>query len=369
MGPAFADIDEIRAVSNDTIEVSLKQRSAFLLEALDVQVQQPNPAQNGQLNGTGPFSIVGRSGEAEMLANERYFAGKPLIDRVIIKPYTSVRSAWADLLRGQVDMLYDVGVDSLDSLESSSEVRVFTFQRGFAYMLLLNVSKPYLADPAVRRGLNAAIDRDELVRTVLRGHGTPAVGAVWPRHWAYSSDLPRFEYAPRSLAAQLGQRRLKCVMFEPSHERIALAVQRQLQAVGVNLDIEVVTDDKVVQQRLATGDFDAFLSDFPQGPPLVRPFLFWDSKGPFNYGRFSSAAVDSALDTIRHAADDDAYKNGVALFQRAIVADPPAIFLAWRERARAVSTRFDVPVERDTDILTALHLWRPAADERLAKRD
>ena len=71
--------------------------------------------------------------------------------------------------------------------------------------------------------------------------------------------------------------------------------------------------------------------------------------------------VDAALDTIRGARSDDEYRQGVADFQRSIVADPPAIFLAWDERARAVSNRFDVPVEQGVDILGALRLWRPVA--------
>ena len=41
-------------------------------------------------------------------------------------------------------------------------------------MVLLNVQKPYLRDPAFRRQLNAAIDRDALVADALKGHGTPA---------------------------------------------------------------------------------------------------------------------------------------------------------------------------------------------------
>ena len=31
-------------------------------------------------------------------------------------------AAWAEMLRGQLDMLYEVGIDALDSLESSSNV-------------------------------------------------------------------------------------------------------------------------------------------------------------------------------------------------------------------------------------------------------
>jgi ABC-type transport system substrate-binding protein len=120
---------------------------------------------------------------------------------------------------------------------------------------------------------------------------------------------------------------------------------------------------------MQAGDFDAVLADARNGPNLLRAYQFWHSGGPNNYGHFSSPAVDAALDAIRHAPDDAAYKAGVSAFQRAIVDDPPGIFLAWSERARAVSTRFEVPVEPGRDVLSTLRLWRPAGDRRQASRN
>jgi ABC-type transport system substrate-binding protein len=102
------------------------------------------------------------------------------------------------------------------------------------------------------------------------------------------------------------------------------------------------------------------MADALMGPNLLRPYVFWHSSSPNNWAKYSSAAVDDALDKVRHAANDDEYRAGVSAFQRAIVDDPPAIFLAWSERARAVSTRFEVPVEPGRDILSTLRLWRPA---------
>jgi peptide/nickel transport system substrate-binding protein len=364
MGPAFDDIGEIRAVDGNTIEFSLKRPCALLLDALDVHVEKPGQA----LVGTGPFKATTGDEQAEMKANEHYYAGRPSIDRIDIVPYASVRSAWADLLRGQVDVLYDVGVEALDSLESANEVRVFTFQRGYAFMMLLNVRKPLLIDSAFRRELNAAIDRDALAREVFRGHATPAQGALWPEHWAYNAALPKFEYRPQSSARVSGNRRLKCLFVDPSHERLALALQRQLQAIGVQLDLEAIPADQIYA-RLQANDFDAFLADFVQGPNLVRPYLFWHSGGPFNYGHFQSKTVDLALDSIRYSADDDAYKAGVAAFQQAIVDDPPAVFLTWRERARAVSRRFVVPNEPGADVFSSLHLWRPGTGQLAASRN
>jgi peptide/nickel transport system substrate-binding protein len=362
LGPLFDDIASIRAVSDREIEFALRRRSSFLLERLDTPLQEPGNA----LVGTGPFYVASQNNnQIEMLATVSPSTQQPSVDRIVIKPYASVRSAWADLLRGQLDMLYDVGVDALDSLQSSNEVKVFTFQRGYAYLLMLNFQKPYLRDAEFRRQLNAAIDRDEIVRDVLRGHGTPADGVVWPHHWAYSADLPRFGYQPR-VVDPAARRKLVCIFNEPSYERLALVVQKQLQAIGVDLDLKLVSGSELLP-RLTAGDFDLFLSDFVQGPTLGRTYLYWHSKAPYNFGRFNSSEVDNALDDIRDASDDTSYKRSVAAFQRAVVDDPPAVFLAWRERARVLSRRYEVRAEPNVDILTALNLWRPAPDERTAR--
>jgi ABC-type transport system substrate-binding protein len=203
------------------------------------------------------------------------------------------------------------------------------------------------------------VDRDHLIADVLGGRGTPAIGAVSPFHWAYDSSNPGFVFNP-DLAASLSPRRFTILIVEPSHERLALSLERQLQSAGMEVDLQQISLDEF-GSRSESGDFDAILLDAVSGPTLFRPALWWHSRGPLNWGGYKSASVDAALDAINRAPDDAAYRAGVAAFQRAIVDDPPAIFLAWSERARAVSTRFEVPVEPGRDILSTLRLWRPVA--------
>ena len=357
MGPAFDDIREIVATSTDTLEFHLKRPSTFLMESLDLPIQKPT--QPGQpLIGTGPFQMKGAldGQEVEMVANEAYYAGRPPIDRIVLRRYPSIRAAWADMLRDRVDMLYEVGLDAIDLIQPSRNTKLFTFQRPYAYTVILNTRSGVLKNPALRRGLNAAVDRVNLIAQALQGHGVPAEGPVWPHHWAFSASAPKFEYKPAALPPV----EFTCVFVERSHERIALALQQQLQEIGVRLVIEQLPVDTGLD-RLRSGNFDAFLIDVANGP-LARPYLFWHSSGPFNYARYSNQSVDAALSRIQHAPDDAEYKAAVAAFQEAIVADPPAIFLAWSERARAVSTRFEVPAEPGRDILSTLRSWRPAAD-------
>jgi peptide/nickel transport system substrate-binding protein len=367
LGPAYDDIEDIRAPSDTDVEFVLKRRSRFVFEALgDVAIQRADPS-GGASIGTGPFKVTRLTAEgAEMVANERYYGGKPAIDRILIKPYGSVRAAWADMLRGQVDMLYEVGTDAIDVLQPSTAVKLITHQRNYVYGVILNVQRSSLRDREFRQALNAAIDRQALVSDILKGHGTPAVSAVWTGHLAYDPTAPKFEYQPKTVDGRNHQ--FTCLVSDASQERLALAVQKQLHAVGVDMKLDMVPLETVAE-RLVAGDFDAALADLQVGPSLVQQYRFWHPGTRRNWGHFDSAPVNKAFDEIRDSATDEEYRHGVAAFQRAIFDDPPAIFLAWSERARAISTRFDVPVEPGRDILGTLRLWRPLNMPQVASRN
>lgn len=356
-GPLYEDVSSIDARSERELVVTFKRRSAFAIEGLDIQVTKTGDP----TIGTGPFQRDLQTGDrVEMIANNNYYLGKPAVDRLVLKPYPSVRAAWADLLRGQVDMLYEVGVDAIDSLEPSSRVKLYSFRRHYVTVALFNMRRPALKDSGLRRALNAAVDRDSLVLDALGGLGRPAFGPVWPDHWALNSQAAQFAYQPHRVDQGKSHVPLRCIFPSAISERLALVLQRQLQSVGVDLVLESLPLDEF-SKRISSADYDILLTEVIAGPSLIRPYLFWHSKGPYNYGGFNSPEVDAALDSIRRAENDDGYRAGVNRFQQAIAIDPPAIFLTWSERARAVSTAFEVPVEASgRDILSSIHLWRPA---------
>jgi hypothetical protein len=46
-----------------------------------------------------------------------------------------------------------------------------------------------------------------------------------------------------------------------------------------------------------------------------------------------------------------------------VAADPPAVFLAWGERSRAISKRFKVEAQPGRDVLATLRQWEATADK------
>ncbi len=134
------------------------------------------------------------------------------------------------------------------------------------------------------------------------------------------------------------------------------------------MELREASSDEAIQ-ALSSPQFEAVILDAIEGPSAFRVYLWWHSGGSQNPGGLGSPTTDRALDRIRHARSEDEYRAGVAAFQHIAIDDPPAIFLAWGERARAVSRRFDVQTEPGRDVLTTLRLWRPVAEEAAARQN
>jgi peptide/nickel transport system substrate-binding protein len=273
-------------------------------------------------------------------------------------------------------MLYEVAPDALDSLQASSNIATFTLTRRFQYIIILNTKTDTFRSPAIRQALNVGIDRDGIVRDALGGHGVASSGPVWPRNYGFRGDagIPKYDIATaaknlsgvssKNPSAKL---HFTCLVLpDVVHERIALVVKRQLAEFGVDMAVEQASMDTIAES-LKNRRFEAVLTEMISGPALLRLYRLWHSGGATGV---ASPSIDAALDRVRYAASDDAYKDGVTAFQQAVLDDPPAIFLAWMERARAVSKRFAVPAgDPGRDVMSTIRLWKPTGTSQSASRN
>jgi len=369
---SVSDVEEIRAVGKNTVEIVFRQPSPFILEALETPIQRAGTPPLG----TGPY--IGTPGSMTAFdANTSYYLGKPEIQHIDVTTYPSVRAAWAELLRDRIDWLWEGGPDAVDSMTSSSSVAMFTYTRRYQFALAFNPSSKALRSRDVRSGLNSAIDRDLVIKNALHGHGVASVGLVWPQHWALQNNRPKLAFDPKAASETLNRVKAKAsdrihftCLIPPDalNERVALEVKRQFEGVGVDMAVEELTQEQLIE-RVGKGNYEATLFEFISGPTFLRPYLIWHTESPLNFGRFGSRSIDKALDAVRFSGSDADYRTAVANVNQILSDDPPAVFLAWQERARAVSKRFSVPSEPGRDILGTLRLWKPAADSRQASRN
>lgn len=371
---AVSSILTARALDELSLEVRLAERSAFFLE--DLAAVYAEKVVGPERIGTGPF-IVESQAETEMSlsAFPSYYRGRPAIDRLEVETYADLRNAWSALMRNEIDFLYELSREAREFVEAESSVEVSTFLRPYVILLGFNPSGPKFRSPKVRQALNAAVDRERLVAEGLKGQGVPATSHVWLRNWAFQPAVGRAEFAPEVTARLLDEAglpevgansnmparlRFKVMVYEPL-QRVSLALQRQLAQHSIDMQLEVLPTPELIR-RITTGDFEAFLFEMSAGRSLKWGYLFWHSKGGLR-GQFgiNYDSADASLDRIRNAMTDDAVREGVADFQRLLAEDPPAVFLAWGELARASSRRFEIPDDvAEPDILSSIWRWKPA---------
>jgi ABC-type transport system substrate-binding protein len=170
--------------------------------------------------------------------------------------------------------------------------------------------------------------------------------------------------APRS--ANSPPARLRFTVLIPAGfdiwERIALELQRSLYNVGVDMQFQVVSFQEF-DMRVREGQFDAAFLSSISGPTPSRAYIFWQSarhhKGLNIFGYENSEAAE-LFETLRTEANEGAVRSATRRLQAEFLEDPPALFIAWNERARVVRREFDIRAQRDRDPMLNMWQWTPA---------
>lgn len=366
------DVDRLEVVDERRLRIYLEAPSSLLLEALTLTRAVP----------AGPFrpdhSPVEADSSPTLIGQPTPDGSSPTVTRVVFRRYDSPRSAWAALLRDEIDLLHQVSGDARPFLEREPGIEVRPFLRPFVLTLGLNVAHPALRSTKVRLALNHAVDRQEILEGDLGGHGEIATGPVSLRHWAADASVTPYAYDPvlarrlldeAGLPMRTGGERgpsrveLTCLVpaDSPNLERVALRLQRSLHAVGIHLRPLPVPPGEL-ETRVHDGDFDTYLMTVLSGHGPSALYHMWGAY-PGRWVDHGYSAAEPALEVMRRASTDDAFAHALRRAQRVLIEDPPAVFLAWDEVARAVGRRFIVPPGAGRDILSSLAQWRPRAPE------
>jgi ABC-type transport system substrate-binding protein len=360
--------------------IHLSRPDAFLIDALAgsniVDAAKPDV-------GTGPFKLLKREPVILAARNVGYYRGTPGIEQVQVTPYDSPRQAWSAMMRSEVDMVPDVNRDSVEFLEGAARFGTYPSFRPFYIPLVFNVRHPILKNLEVRRAIAEAIDRDEIVRRALRGHGQVADDPLWLFNWAYTPAPRRHGFNPGAAGARLdaagfpvrrqpgampSRFQIRCLFWD-KYERIALMLQRQLAGIDVDLVLERA-DDATLQEHLRTGSFDTYLYLLASGKSFDWMYRFWHSapRGTVPTQDSGYTAADEALDRLRQVRTDSDVRMALTDLRAHFYDDVPAAFITWLKATRAVDSRFDVGDASDPEMIANLWRWSVAKPAQRASR-
>ncbi|GAA3994525.1 peptide-binding protein [Deinococcus rubellus] len=296
--------------------------------------------------GSGPFVFKQyRSGELiELAANKNYFAGRPCLDRLIIR-FGDANTMLAALVNGEVDAA-PVPVPSVASVKDNAKIKLTTVnQLDFDYVGT-NLRNPILAEQAVRTAMAYAINRKAIVTGLMSGYGS-VVDTLFPKsHWAYPTNVKPIPYDPalaqktlddagwkmsggvRSKGGQTLKFRLFYTTGNPVRERGAALIQANLRQVGIQVDLQsmdfptLVTyllpkDGQSKPRAVNASDFDLFILGFgiERDPSEYLSYFTADGQPPngYNFTGYTDPAGGNLLmkgqETVNQAARKSLYNQ------------------------------------------------------------
>jgi len=146
--------------------------------------------------GSGPFMVeryepgVG----VEMLANPRYYAGKPKLDRISYRIMPNENSLLIALQTHEIDFYFGAPEQQYRPLRALDGIRVSALPFQQFEQIAFNTRRVPFNDLAVRRAATYAIDWDGLARTVYLDVDLPAPGDIFPKSWAFDPTLARYAH-------------------------------------------------------------------------------------------------------------------------------------------------------------------------------
>ena len=340
-GRAFlGPIDKAEAVDPETVDIVtlapdgiLLNRLAwlFLVLAPDFIKNNGEAALQSRTAGTGPFKLESweRGRQIALVRNEDHWRRPgPSLRRLIFRFIPADRQVDA-LLEGRVDLLTDLpGTASLRVRRGGMRVlsRPVFYTSGATY----DISRPPMSDLRVRKALNMAIDRKELIRYDAHGSGLPLATLTMPGESGHDASLEPYRYDPKAARELLKEAgypngfKLK-VLVKVQASRTFGIIRSMLARVGVQADTTEFTDAELLA-GVKSQAWDMMFSACPD--PMFHAYfiqaIFLYSKSPFS--RLKDSEYDRRLEqaaaTLDPARRDSAfaeldrytYDNALALF-------------------------------------------------------
>jgi len=324
--------------------------------------------------GSGPFKFVRwvKDDRIELTANEQYWRGAPRIKKLVFRPIPDDAVRVAALQNGEVDIAVNIPphlaaiIDGHPRLFLSTAPSVRTIQLLYythqfdAQHKLVGPYPGPVADRRVRQAMNAAVDVDEIIRTVLDGKGVRLATMLTDKHFGFDPQLkaarPDVTRARQLLAEAGFPNGVEMALNAPQgryvrDKEVAEAIAGQLTRAGVRVALRIhewgsYLNNMAYVHRAGpvwligwgAGSYDAETVYVP---------LFHSGKILSNY---HNADFDGMLDEAQAAMDA---KRRLELYGQ--------ITRLWIEEAAAM------PLYQQIDLygVTKRMAWRARGDERL----
>ncbi len=135
--------------------------------------------------GTGPYKLVEfvPTDHVTLEARDDYWGPKPVVKRITIQAIPDRQARLLAMQSGEIDVAFDIAMSDVDQLKALGNVDIVTAPSLGVFLLTLDHSAPPFDDIHVRRAVAYAVDREGLVKALLKGNGEAATALNPPEIW------------------------------------------------------------------------------------------------------------------------------------------------------------------------------------------
>ncbi|MQA97570.1 MAG: peptide ABC transporter substrate-binding protein [Streptosporangiales bacterium] len=275
---ATLDRDAIKVMDERTVRLVFKEPYGELLDEIAELANGivPEGYDPKKPVGSGPFKLQSFTpGEQSVFVRHPNYwrEGEPYLDELVVIDMPEDTARVNALLGGQVDAIDQLPLGQIKVIQANPNLKVLESQTGGWLPFTMRVDRPPFDDVRVRQAFRLIVDREEMVRQVLAGHGTVGNDLYGRFDPNYARELPQRKQdiaQAKALLKQAGKENLTVELVTgPIATGVVEAAQvfaQQAKAAGVTVNVRKVPE----------GEFfgDNYLKwDFAQDFWITRNFL------------------------------------------------------------------------------------------------
>ena len=300
-----------------------------------------------------------------MTRNDQYFDDIPKLKNVILKIIPDANTAIVSLEKGEIHQASILAKD-VHRYQNHSTFDIYQYYDLVYTYLGFNLKHPFFSDRRVRQAFAYAVNKEAIVKGVLKGRGLPAHIPSSPELWAYpqQSSIVTYEYNAQKatqlltsagfvMNSKTGILEKDGVPFKFSlitnkgnkdREKTAQILQQFLKKIGVDMSIQLLEWSaflKIVNAQEDPKPFDAVILGWSLGLDPDGYSIWHSSQYPqgFNFIGYNNKTVDQLLEKGRSEVVREERQLIYKDIFNSIATDVPYVFLYYPESIVGVNNQ------------------------------
>ncbi len=217
----YTAIGAVNVIDDYTVDLVLKSPDPVLITKLagyGAMIVPPKYIQekgdtyfNLHPVGTGPFKFVDYKPKVSLTleANPDYWGGAPKLGSLVYRFIPEAATQVSELQSGGVDIATLVPISLTKTITDDPKLRLESITGPEVATLRFNTSDGITKDPAVRRAIVEAVDRDAIIEQILQGNAKPIASLQSSLSFGYDPDLKPLPFDPAAAKAALDKAGVK----------------------------------------------------------------------------------------------------------------------------------------------------------------